>query len=67
MTLYVIFRTLLSDKSISTPYILMAMFPTKAFWNIENMLLLCDFLLTMNCDEDIACESFSFKILLWSQ
>jgi hypothetical protein len=51
------------------PKMVMVIFPMKAFWNIENIedvILLCCFLLTMNRDEDIAHESFSFKIILRS-
>jgi hypothetical protein len=43
----------------------------KAFWNVENLedvILLCGILFTVNRDKDIARESFSFKIIwhsLW--
>jgi hypothetical protein len=41
------------------PYILMATFTMKVYWNIEiiDVILLCRFLFTVNRDEDIARES----------
>ena len=45
------------------PYILMATFTMKVYWNIENIdvILLCRFLFTVNRDEDNARESFDSK------